>query len=274
MIKIENKDCFDMMRGLNDNTINIVLTSPPYNNSRTSNTEYCLKTANCRYEEYSDSKTNEEYCNWTRDLFNEFDRILKPNGVILYNISYGNENPNVMFEAINAVIVQTPFMIGDVIVWKKKAALPNNVSPNHLTRICEFVFVFCRKDEYHTYQGNKQEVSKSRTGQPFYENIFNFVEANNNDGVTEFNRATYSTELCEKLLKIYAKDGNVVYDPFMGTGTTAVACKNLGLDCYGSELSAKQVEYALNRLDPLKYNINIYMSKIRKETNNNKVSLW
>lgn len=60
----------------------------------------------------------------------------------------------------------------------------------------------------------------------------------------------------------------------MGTGTTAVACKNLGLDCYGSELSAKQVEYALNRLDPLKYNINIYMSKIRKETNNNKVSLW
>lgn len=40
-----------------------------------------------------------------------------------------------------------------------------------------------------------------------------------------------------------------VYDPFMGTGTTAVACKELGFSCFGSEISEKQVEYANHRLE-------------------------
>lgn len=60
---------------------------------------------------------------------------------------------------------------------KKKSALPNNVSHNKLTRICEFVFVFCRKNEYKTFVANKQVKSQSKTGQKYYENIFNFIEA-------------------------------------------------------------------------------------------------
>ena len=63
-----------------------------------------------------------------------------------------------------------------------------------------------------------------------------------------FNKATFSSELCEKLLSIYAKPGSVVYDPFMGSGTTAVACMKMGFDCIGSEISAAHCEYARNRL--------------------------
>ena len=55
--------------------------------------------------------------------------------------------------------------------------------------------------------------------------------------------------MCEKLLKIYAGKNSVIYDPFMGSGTTAVACKNMGFDCYGSELSESQVKWAYKRLD-------------------------
>ena len=81
-----------------------------------------------------------------------------------------------------------------------------------------------------------------------YENIYNFIEAKNNDGSNTLNKATYSTDLCKQLLSIYAKEGSTVYDPFMGTGTSAIACEELGFDCVGSELSEAQVEYSKNRL--------------------------
>jgi hypothetical protein len=81
-----------------------------------------------------------------------------------------------------------------------------------------------------------------------YENVYNFIEAPNNDGMCKLNRATYSSELCEKLLNLYGKNGMTVYDPFMGTGTTAVACKRLGMNYIGSELSTAQTEFANNRI--------------------------
>ena len=81
-----------------------------------------------------------------------------------------------------------------------------------------------------------------------YENIYNIIEAPNNDGACPFNKATYSSELCEKLLQLYAPFGGVVYDPFMGSGTTAVACKRMGLHYLGSEISKNQVEWARKRL--------------------------
>lgn len=73
--------------------------------------------------------------------------ILNPHGTVLYNLSYGNNNRDGMFKAINTIITQTPFTIADVITWKKSSAMPNNCSPNKLTRITEFVFVFCKKDQ-------------------------------------------------------------------------------------------------------------------------------
>ena len=69
-----------------------------------------------------------------------------------------------------------------------------------------------------------------------------------NDGANKLNKAIFSTELVLKLLNMYATKNSVVYDSFMGTGTTAVACKQFGCKCIGSELSKEQVEYARSRL--------------------------
>ena len=88
-----------------------------------------------------------------------------------------------------------------------------------------------------------------KTGQKVYENIFNLIEAKNNDGICPYNKATFSSELCEKLLNIYAPPKSTIYDPFMGSGTTAVACKRMGLDCYGSEISENQVRFAVDRIE-------------------------
>ena len=153
-----------------------------------------------------------------------------------------------MWHVISDIMRNTNWIVADDIIWKKKSALPNNVSKNKLTRIVEHVFVFCRKDEFKTFNCNKQVKSYSKTGQAYYENVFNFVEAKNNDGTCKLNKATYSSELCEKILGIYAKQGDVVYDPFMGTGTTLCACKQLNIDAVGIELSEKQCIFAKERL--------------------------
>lgn len=259
-----NENCFDTMKKMESKNfkVNIVLTSPPYNTARCGKTERSINNYENRYDVHFDNMTDDEYASWTKNLFDEFDKILEKNGVILYNISYGSENPNAMWVALEA-IRKTNFMIADVIIWKKKSALPNNVSHNKLTRITEFVFVICRKDEFKTFQANKQVKSVSKTGQKFYENIFNFIEAPNNDGSCKLNKATYSSELVLKLLEIYASENDKIYDPFMGTGTTAIGCMKFyggedknNLVCIGSEISEAQVQFAKDRITNFRNQVN------------------
>jgi len=252
-IKIFNADCFELMEKMNGKQmkVNTIMTSPPYNTGRTGQSQRSIDNYENRYDIHLDNMTEDEYLEWTVKLFNGYDSILIENGNILYNISYGSENPNILWRTINEIIVNTPFMIADNIIWKKKSALPNNVSPNKITRIVEYVFVIVRKTEFKTFNTNKQIKTIGKNGQNFYENIFNFVEAKNNDGSCKLNKATYSSELCEKLLAIYTKEGEIVFDSFMGTGTTAVACKNLNIKCIGSELSEGQCNFAKERLEAL-----------------------
>ena len=232
--------------------VDIVLTSPPYNTGRNigenGDKEARMKNNEVRYDIYLEKRNSDEYTEWTKEIFKMYDKILAENGCVLYNMSYGNENPTQMWLTIAELIKDSNFTISDTIIWKKNSALPNNVSPNKLTRICEFVFVLCRKSEYKTFKANKKVKSQSRTGQNYYENIFNFIEAKNNDGSCSLNKATYSSELCEKLLEIYAQPNSIVYDSFMRTGTTAVACKRLGHTYIGSELSRGQCEVAEERI--------------------------
>lgn len=258
-VNFRNEDCFDTMEHMRENgeKVGIILTSPPYATSRSNvRTKKALETYNSRYDICLDNMDEDQYVDWTIGLFNMFDEILEKNGVILYNISYGSENPNAMWRIPGAIIEDTNFMIADCIVWKKKCALPNNVSHNKLTRITEFIYVICRKSEFKTFNANKNITKVGKNGQKYYENVFNFVEAPNNDGPCELNKATYSSDLCLFLLNIYAKEDSVVYDPFMGTGTTAVAChmfnKSDNMVCIGSELSEKQVHYSWDRVKKLK----------------------
>ena len=254
--KIYNEDCFETISRMRKDgfKFDILLTSPPYNTGRPSNSERSRNNNEGRYDVHIDNMSADDYCEWCVKLFNEIDTVLGKDGVVLWNVSYGNDTTvnkdsiGLMWLSIADIIRNTNFTVADRIIWKKKAALPNNVSKNKLTRICEDVFVFCRKDEIKTFNANKKVTSVSARGQLFYENIYNFVEAKNNDGSCKLNKATYSSELCEKLLSIYGKEGNCVYDPFMGTGTTAIACKNLGMNYIGSEISNAQCEYAENRI--------------------------
>ena len=100
-----------------------------------------------------------EYIEWSIQLFKYFDVFIKKNGVVLYNFSYSIENPELPYKLVSAIIADTNFTIADTIIWKKSSCMPFPASPNRLQRICEFVFVFVRKEEIDTFKTNK-EISK------------------------------------------------------------------------------------------------------------------
>ena len=252
---IYNENCFETMKKMAENNIkvDVILTSPPYNMSKKRKGGFADSG---RYDLYKDNLEEEDYLKWTVDLFNKFDLILNKQRSIIYNFSYSIENPSLPYKLVTEIVKNTSFDLVDTIIWKKKCGLPFPANGKRLSRNWEYVFVFVRKDEINTYENNRRVKSVSeKTKQKYYEAIYNFVEAKNNDGKCPYNQATYSTELCDKLLDIYTQDNWIVYDPFMGSGTTAVSCKKRNLNYIGSEISSQQVEYANQRITQLNYEI-------------------
>lgn len=225
----------------------LVITSPPYNTSR-KGSSLDNACANIRYDEFDDCKTDKEYIDWTLSIFNSFDNCLNKNGVVIYNLSYSSENTYLMWLVVAEIINNTNFTVADNIVWKKLSASPNSCSPNKLTRICEYVFIFCRKNEINTFHMNKEKSSVRETGQIAYKNYFNFIEERNNDGCNRIHKATFSSHLVRRLLHLYAKPKSICYDPFMGTGTTAYGCIIEDINFIGSEISKRYCEIAEGRI--------------------------
>jgi hypothetical protein len=240
--KIYCESNLETMARMPSGFVDLILTSPPYNIFNT-------KAKDRGYDYYEDNMSDLEYIDWTVSLFNEFNRVLKQNSIVIYNMSYGNENPNLMNLTIAKIIENSNFSLSDIIIWKKSTAMPNSPSKNRLTKICEFIYIFCRKDELYTFNANKRVIN-DKENVKFYESIDNIIFARNNDESNDLNKATFSTELVRKLFNIYAQPNSIVYDPFMGTGTTAKACIIEKHDFIGSEISPSQVEYANNRLKP------------------------
>lgn len=206
---IYNEDCLTTTHRLENNAIDCILTSPPYNKSRAVS-KYALEHRTCHYKDFDDAKSNEEYLEWTLERFAEFERVLKDDGVIIYNMSYSTDKirtSELMWLVVADVIRNTGLTIADRIIWRKDTATHNNVSPNKLTRICEDVFIFCKRKHFDDFHSNKRLVSESISGQKVYENIYNLIYASNNDGACEMHKATYSTHLCFQLLELYGNRG-------------------------------------------------------------------
>lgn len=229
--KIYNEDNLLTMNRMSDKFINGIICSPPYNIN--------TKRSDCYYNNgYSDNDnlTEEQYLTVRTNEFKEFERILKDDGVICYNISYHNENPILPTLLMAKVHQETNLTLADIITWKKPNAIPFQTSPTKLSRICELIYVFVKKDHLHTFKTNK-EISKvnEKTGQSFYKNYTNIIEAKNNDGFRSNLKASFSSELVEKLIHIYFPEGSLIFDPFCGIGTTVKGCINKKCGFIGSE---------------------------------------
>lgn len=232
-------DCMNIMKYLQADKI---ITSPPYNIVRPNSTDR-------GYDIYKDGMSNERYIEWTVNIFKMYDQVLRKNGAVIYNMSYGTENTEVMNLTVAEILKQTNFTIADILIWKKQTATPNNVSSNKMTRIVEFVYVFCRRDEFQTFTSNKSVIGfRDDTGQKIYENVFNYFEAKNNDISQELNKATFSKEFVQEIIDRYVLKSDIVLDNFSGTGTTIIACAENNIKVIGIELSINQCEYTVRRI--------------------------
>ena len=242
--KIYNEDCLTTINNLEPNSVDLVITSPPYN--------YTPRKGGPadkgKYDVYRDWKTEKEYFDWTIEVFNGYDKIVKENRVVIYNFSYSIENPSLPYTLVSKIVENTNWQIVDTILWKKSTSMPHPASYNRLNRIWEFVWVFARKSEVKTFKMFKEVTSTSEKGQKYYQIVDNYLEAKNNDGPNDLNKATFSTDLVTKLIDIYGTPGDLVYDNFMGVGTTALAAIEKKCNFLGSEISDKQCVLALKKI--------------------------
>lgn len=244
---IYNENCIKTMQIIPDGSIDGIITSPPYNIN--------TKRSDCYYNNgYSDldNLTEEEYLEVRANEFKSFSRIINNKGVICYNISYSKENPILPTLLVSKIHNETDLTIADIICWKKRSALPFQTSPTKLSRITELIYIFVKKENLHTFNTNKQisRINK-KTGQKFYKNYVNYIEAKNNDGFKCKLKSSFSTDLIDKLINIYFPKKSLIYDPFTGIGTTQLSCINN--DCYyiGSEIDKEIFNITMDRIDKL-----------------------
>jgi DNA modification methylase len=235
---IFNEDCLvTMQRPELTDKVHLVITSPPYNMTNRKG-GYADKTK--RYDLYEDWKSEDEYVEWICTVFKSYENILKNNGCVLFNFSYSIENPSLPYKLVSNICEKTIFKVADTIVWKKPTSIPHPASKNRLRRICEFVYVFARENELETFETNKN-FKIGNNNQKYYDIVDNFFEAKNNDGSNNLNKATFSTDFVKKLIEIYAKPNSLIYDSFIGIGTTAKGCIETNMNYVGSELSEAQI---------------------------------
>lgn len=246
--RIFNEECLLTLKKMNSGSIDGIITSPPYNiNTSRSDSYY-----NNGYSEL-DGLSENDYLKVRTEEFKEFSRVIKERGVICYNISYSKDNPILPTLLVAKVHNETDLTIADIITWKKPNAIPFQTSPTKLSRITELIYIFVKKSELHTFKTNK-EVSKvnKKTGQKFYKNYVNFIEAKNNDSYTCQLKAAYSQDLCNQLIDIYFEEGSLIYDPFTGIGTTQLSCLSKNCSYIGSELKKEHYDIAVSRLEEKK----------------------
>jgi len=244
--KIYCGDTIEYMKKIEDKSIQLVVTSPPYSRGqRTDGLNNIYEKADTNYK---DNLSDEKYIEWMTNVFKEYERILKDTGVVAFNLSYTKYSPSLPYYVIHSIFENTNFVIADTVAWEKSSAIPISGHPNRLTRKAEFVYIFVKKDYLNTFDANKEVSSVSRTGQKFYKTYYNILKAKNNDGKVEGHGATYSSDFAKFFIDLYSFPDSIVLDNFMGTGTTGLACKMLGRNYIGIELSENYCEIAKTRI--------------------------
>lgn len=233
---------------LNGTKVDYVLTSPPYNMRGHEKEMYNnAKT-------FRDNMTNEEYRDWIVGLFERYEQLLNESGVVIFNLNYMSSKQNQainLFKIIVAIEEKTGFTLIDQVCWKKDSAMA--LTEARLSRVWENVWIFIRKKDYELFH---QRFKKHLAGKR------NFIEAPNNDGAVDLNKATFSSKMVEQLLSLYdVKEHHVVLDNFMGTHTTAIGCERLNCKWIGIEIDEDTRTHGIDRVNYFLGNLNRIIKK-------------
>lgn len=228
-IEIKQGDCLELMKDIPDGSVDLIITSPPYNLGNTHH------TGNKRFKPYgkhNDDMEELDYQDWQVEVLNECFRILKDDGSMLYNhknrISKGVQITPYQW------LLKTDFVIKQEIVWQNGS---QNFDKIRFYPFTERVYWLAKSPKTKLYNViNHHDV--------FTKADWNSVGTNG-----KFKRA-FPVKMVDDLLSCFP-DSEVVLDPFMGSGTTGVACQNTNRNFIGFELDEEYFNIAKERLEDL-----------------------
>tara|TARA_R100000789_G_C2999499_1_gene148387 strand:- start:72 stop:797 length:726 start_codon:yes stop_codon:yes gene_type:complete len=229
--KIYNKDCLETMAKMTDDFVDYSLTSPPYNLKESSK-----KVSGFKYIEYKDDLTSEQYFENQKQVIEELLRVTKYH--VFYNIQMLTGNKF----ALHRLIGYFYKYIKEVIIWDKGFGQPA-ISEKVFNSSFEYIIIFSSKDP------NKRYFKDASFDRGTQSNIFRIKNKHSNP-FSDKHKAIFPLDIPRYFMKAFGKDNDIWYDPYMGTGTTAVAATEEKKQFIGSEIFEEYCELANNRLKP------------------------
>jgi len=234
-----------------DHRIDMVLTSPPYDDIRS-------------YQGYS----------WDpASVFAELYRVLCPGGVVIWNVSdatkNGSETGNSMRQALLAM--QQGFKLHDTMIYVKRNPMPTNRITRRYHQAWEYIFAFSKgtpktwnpievpakfagTEANMKYRGKSGEICYKKTprnDRTKLRNVFEYVIGGGHsapDGQAHDHPAIMPYQLALDQIQTWSNPDDLIYDPFAGSGTTLLAARQLSRNAVGTEISAKYCDLAVRRL--------------------------
>ena len=261
-------NCKDELKNLEDNSIDLIITSPPYADSRT--------------QTYGGIKP-QDYVSWFLPVTSELLRVLKPSGTFILNIKekvVNGERHTYVIELILEMRKQG-WLWTEEFMWHKKNCYPGKW-PNRFRDSWERLLQFNKNKKFNMYQEevmipmgdwaktrlkNLSDTDKirdnSRVGSGFGKKVANWLDrdkvypTNVLHMSTECNNKNHSAVFPEALpewfIKLFTKEGDWVLDPFMGSGTSTSVAQKMGRNSVGIEILPEYYEHARNRIKPVEY---------------------
>ena len=234
--KIYNESCLDTMSRMPDNFVDLVITSPPYNmNLRIRKGKYCsrqiVKEFSSKYEGFDDNLPIDEFYNLHSSILRELLRVSK---IVFYNIQIVTGSKVAFFKIIGKFAEN----LKEVIVWDKEHAQPA-MAPNVLNRQSELLLVF-EKDGAISRQFSKCNFDRGE--------LNDIWKIGRGKKISKKHGAVFPELLVETVLSNFTNHGDIIYDAFMGSGTTGKVCAEIGRNFIGSELSNEYCKIAEERI--------------------------
>ena len=216
---IIQEDCIKGMKKLPESSIDLIVTSPPYN-------------IGIDYGGYDDNKDFEKYQDFLEDSFMEMFRVIKEKGLVAINV--GNQRNSGLPHYIFNILKKCGFHIIKEIFWYKGLYYIQG----------ETIFVCSKSGEYNKCYGKDDGFYASGQFSTVWEMRYKDGQSKSKLGHNAF----FVKQLPINFIKINTKEGDMVLDPFMGSGTVALACKELNRNYLGFEISSEYIKISQKRL--------------------------
>ena len=223
-MKLFNDDCLKVLPTIPDNSIDLIITSPPYNLGNKHH------TGNKYHKSYNDDLPEEQYQKQQIQFLNECFRILKEDGSIIYN--HKNRIKNGVQITPYEWILKSNFIIKQEIVWINRS---QNFDKIRFYPFTERLYWLAKNHKTKLFNSiNKYDVFDWKEWKPV--------------GTRGLHTRAFPEKLVEDFLQVFP-NAITICDPYMGSGTTGLACKNLNRDFIGIEVDKEYFNIAKNRIE-------------------------